>query len=132
MMPDRLLDPELSALRRLISRTRSAANKLTWQAAVQRRTTRIASVIRSLPNLLLVPIVNRAKGPEGWLVTVADVDGIDRLAVEIVTHVAARTVDELNDPIVVRVHRRDLVNIPRLEKLALTGKVTVVFAKSTS
>jgi hypothetical protein len=49
-----------------------------------------------------------------------------------VTRVAARTAEELADPIVVRVHRQDLVDMPRLEKLALTGKVATVFAESTS
>jgi hypothetical protein len=108
------------------------ANKIAWRAGVQRRTSRIAGVVRSLPTLLRVPIVSRARGREGWLVSVAAVDGADCLALEIVTRVAARTAEELADPIVVRVHRQDLVDMPQLEKLALTGKVATVFAESTS
>jgi hypothetical protein len=118
-------DAELKVLRRLVSRTRSATNKIAWRAGVQRRTSRIAGVVRSLPTLLRVPIVSRARGREGWLVSVAAVDGADCLALEIVTRVAARTAEELADPIVVRVHRRDLVDLARLERLQQSGKISV-------
>jgi hypothetical protein len=105
---------------------------MAWRSAVQRRTARIAGILRSLSNLVFIPIVNRAKGPEGWLVTVADVDRANHLALEIVTRVAARTIEDLADPIVVRVHRPDLVDMPRLQQLVFTGKVAVVFAEGPS
>jgi hypothetical protein len=125
-------DAELKVLRRLVSRTRSATNKIAWRAGVQRRTSRIAGILRSLPNLVLVPIVSRSKGPEAWFVTVADIDGGDRLAVEIVTRAATGTVEGLAEPIPVRVHRRDLVDVDRLERLQRTGKVSVVFVEAGS
>ena len=125
-------DAELKVLRRLVSRTCSMANKIAWRAGVQRRTSRIAGIVRSLPTLLRVPIVSRARGPEGWLVTVADIDGADRLAVEIVTRAAARTIQGLEEPIPVRVHRRDLVDLARLARLQQSGKISIAFAEAGS
>jgi hypothetical protein len=123
-------DPELKTLRRVLSRTRSTANAIAWQAAVQRRTSRIAGILRSLPNLVLGPIVNRAKGPGGWLVTVPDADGRDQLALEVVTRAMAHTVEQLVEPIPIRVHRREFVNLPRLQQLQQAGSVTVAFAEA--
>jgi hypothetical protein len=123
---------ELKVLRRIVSRTRSVANKVTWRAAVQRRTSRIAGIVRSLPSFVLAPIVSRAKGPEGWLVIVADIDGEDRPALEIVIRTAGRTVESLADPVTVRIHRPDLVDIRRLKELEQDGKVTVVFPEPAS
>jgi hypothetical protein len=123
-------NPELKAVRRVLSRTRSAANTIVWGAAMQRRSSRIAGILRSLPNLVLGPIVNRTKGPGAWLVTVQDADGREQLALRVVTHGAAQTVEQLAEPIPIRVHRRELVNLPRLQQLLRNGSVTVEFTEA--
>ena len=64
--------------------------------------------------------------------TVADIDGADRLAVEIVTRAAARTIQGLEEPIPVRVHRRDLVDLARLARLQQSGKISIAFAEAGS
>jgi hypothetical protein len=99
---------------------------------MQSRTSRVAGLLRSLVTLVLTPTVTRTKGAAGWLITAIGSEDVSHTALEIVTRVAARTLKEFADPIVVRVHRRDLVDLARLRKLELTGKVAVVFAEGAS
>lgn len=130
MMPDPLLDPELAALRRLVSRTRSSANKMVWRAAVQRRTARIAGILRSLPKLIVAPGVDRMKGPKAWLITATSIDGVSQVVLELLTGTTGHTVADLGVPIPVRVRHRDLVDVTRLDQLLRNGSLTIEFAEA--
>jgi hypothetical protein len=125
-------DSELQVLRHLVTRVRSSATKVAWRRAMQRRTARIAGLLRSLATIVLAPTVNRTKAPGSWLVTASDVDGVDRLVLELVTRAAARTVDQLGAPIPIRVHRADLVDRFGLENLQQNGSVDVVSVEAGS
>jgi hypothetical protein len=127
---DALLDAELGALRRTLSRTRSVTNRVVWREAMQKRSTRIARVLRLLPRLVLAPTVDRTKGSTGWLITVTGIDGMSQAVIEVLTITTARTIEELSEPISVQVHRRDLVDVAGIEELQHDETLTVVFTES--
>jgi hypothetical protein len=123
-------DGELQVLRHLLTRVRSSANKVAWQRAMQGRMARVAGLLRSVTTMVLPPTVNRTKGPDSWLVTASDADGVDRLVLEVVTRAAARTVDQLAEPIPIRVHRAELVSLSALDELQRAGNVTIVLVET--
>lgn len=106
------------------------ANKTAWRAAVQRRTSRIARILRVLPSVVVAPTVERAKASARWIITATGVDGVSQVALEVVTGATARTIEQLGEPIAVHVHRPDLVDLARLDELELGGSVSVVFAEA--
>jgi hypothetical protein len=130
MTSDPHLDAELGALRRTLSKTRSAANRMVWRAATQRRSSAIARLLRVLPRLVLAPTVDRTKGPTGWFITATGIDGASQLVLEIMSATAARTIEQLAEPIRVQVHHSELVDIVRLERLRHDGNVTVGFVEA--
>jgi len=123
-MPDNQFDSEIASLKRVQGEVCSAANRLVWRAAMQRRMVRIAGLLRTLPSLVVSRGVVRSKGPAGWLVTAVDSAGGTEAVLEVVTRTTGRTVEELAAPIPIRIIRADLVALPRLEELILAGTVT--------
>ena len=130
MRPDPCFDREIGALRQTVSRTRSAANRILWRHAMQRRSTAIARILRTLSILIVAPGVGRAKAPNGWIVTAMGVDGGSQVLLEVMTATTGHTIAELGMPIPIRVHRRELVNLPLLQQLQQAGSVTVELAEA--
>jgi hypothetical protein len=103
---------------------------MVWRAAVQRRTARIAGILRSLPKLIVAPGVDRMKGPKAWLITATSIDGVSQVVLELLTGTTGHTVADLGVPIPVRVRHRDLVDVTRLDQLLRNGSLTIEFAEA--
>jgi hypothetical protein len=130
-MADHDLDAEVAALRRVQKRVLSVAHRMTWRIAGQRWRSRIGTVVRLLPSIVIAPSFTRTKGPTGWLVQMAE--GEDSgVILEIVTRSALRTVEQLNEPVAVRVLRHDKVVTARLLELASSGSITIVWPEAAT
>lgn len=116
---------ELAAIKRFCSAAQSVASRLRWQSAMQRRTTNFASILRMMRRLVPCGSATRRKVPGAWLLEVQRTDG-PSLVLTVVTRNPARTVADLEVPIVTLVHRRDLVNLTVLEQLQARGLIQIV------
>lgn len=103
----------------------SAANRMTWRAALQRRAVQIAAVTRTLPSIIAPKLFTRSRAPNGWVVRVPQEGRTPTTVLDIVTRISTRTFDEVRARPVIRVHRSDLVSMARLQELALSGMVNV-------
>ena len=68
-------DADLTALRLFSRRVRVVTARISWRAAMQRRSTNVASVLRMLPGILGRRDMRRAKVDGSWIMTVDDVFG---------------------------------------------------------
>jgi hypothetical protein len=118
------LDHELATLRHLVSRTRSAASRLLWRAATQKRTIRIATLVRLLPRIVPDRRISRSKVDGAWLVTIEHAAASIRV-MSIQTRTPGRRVEDLTAPISVRIHSPDFVDLTLLEQLEATGLAKV-------
>ena len=125
-----LLDAELRELKRLQRRLVSRANKLVWSRALQKRATRVAALLRRLPPLVVVEGTERSRVTDGWLLEVVDGDGVRTEVLRLVTATPARSAAELACPLLLVVHRADLVRLAKLEELASSGIVVLVYSEA--
>jgi hypothetical protein len=130
-MADHALDAEIAALRRMQKRVLSVAHSMSWRLAGQRRRSRIGTVVRLLPSIVTAPSFARTKGPTGWLVSMPESES-SAVVLEIVTRSAGRTVEQLNEPVHVRVLRHDKVVMARLQELAASGSITVISSEAAT
>jgi hypothetical protein len=119
------LNAELAALKRLSTSIRSVGSRLLWRTAMQKRTTRFASVLRMTKRLVPNESVTRKKIRGAWLIEAQRPEGTV-LVLTVVTRTSGRTLEALEAPVVVYVSRRDLANVAVLEQLASKGTIKVV------
>ncbi len=120
------LDGELGVLRQLTARLRSVSSRLAWKSAMQQRTTRIIRVLRIATRAVCASGVQRRKANGKWWITLVDDTGAICRVIELDTRTAGRTLQELASPVLVRVHRPDIVMIEQLKELEEEGLVRLV------
>jgi hypothetical protein len=122
---DTPLNAELVALKRLSTSVRSVGSRLLWRAAMQKRTTRFASVLRMTKRLVPGESATRRKIRGAWLIEIPrPFDPV--LVMTVVTRTRGRTLEDLEAPILTYVSRRDLANVAVLEQLESRGIIKVV------
>lgn len=122
---DTPLNAELAVLKRLSTSIRSVGSRLLWRAAMQKRTTRFASVLRMTKRLVPGESATRRKIRGAWLIE-AQRPGGAVLVLTVVTRTSGRTLEDLNAPVVICVSRRDLANVPVLGQLESKGIIKIV------
>ena len=115
------------AIRHVQAKVVSAVNRLAWHSSVQRRTTRVSRLVRLLPWCVLSSDARRSKTARGWVVTVATCSDSRVVVLEIGSRTAGSTLHELNASIRVRIHRPDLIDLLRLERVISAGGATLEF-----
>lgn len=123
---DYYFDSELAALKRATTNACSAAARLVWRAAMQRRTRRIRTILETVPELVPSAPTRQVKRPGVWDVVV---DGTSDAPITVMTlhiHTPGRSLEELAMPIPVQVHQEERVDAGRLRQLERAGVVQVV------
>ena len=105
MPRDTAADQELARVKRLASRAERSMKSRRWRRAMQRRAARVSAVVRALPALILADRFTVSKTSGAWTVTV---DG--ETVVVISTKTPARSLEEIDAPLPMRVVRFELVN----------------------
>ena len=115
------LDADLANLKRLTKRARSSAARAVWRAWMLERSTRVAFVLGIAMNAVkLLRDARRVRVPEGWSISVRFfVNPIMTVA----SHTAARTIEQLQAPLLVRVHRPDDLDMETMRLLEEDGLV---------
>jgi hypothetical protein len=116
-------DGDIRALTRLASRARSVVASVEWHTAMQRRSIRIGVALRSIAFWVIEEEVRRLKVDGGWAL-VSTASGATIVSIQ--TRVAGRTVAELAEPVHVRVHAPELVDLAELQCLEHEGLVRIV------
>ena len=129
-MPGHELHAELRALKRFKRRLVTAANRQLWRDAVQRRATRISALVRRLVSLTTREGAVRLRATDGWVVVVADEQGVRCDVFRLVTRNGARTLDQIEEAIPLHVLAPDLVKMDQLEQLGSSGAVVLVPPKA--
>lgn len=114
-------DADLTALRLFSRRVQVVGARISWRAAMQRRSTNVASVLRMMPGILGRRDVRRAKVDGAWVVTVDDVD-----VIAVVVRTPGRNVQQLLEPLPVRILCPERVALVRLAELERRGLAVIV------
>jgi hypothetical protein len=120
-------DLELAQLRRLTSSACAAANREVWRQAMGRRTRAVARIVARLPKLVPGVTTYRVKENGGWTIRVGDGDG-STVVMIVETRTPARTLQDLAQPIAVRVRLPHLVDMMQLGSLEAEGVVKLTVA----
>lgn len=115
-------DAQLRALSAAAKAARSSIARITWRIAVQRRTSRVARILRLLPAAVNGRL-KRTKEQGAWRITV---DGVNALVLILER---GRTIEELGRPLPVLVWRPALVDLLRLAELERDGTVRLVLTE---
>ena len=119
------LQLELEGLRRSIRQLNRTVRRLGWSAAMQRRTTRIGTVVRRLMKATRgQDEVWRAKEESCWVISRSEL-----VIMEIDISTPARTIEELERPLPVLVRRPGLVDPEVIDQLQLRGLIDVEVMK---
>ena len=121
MPRDTAADQELARLKQMTSRAESAVKSTQWRSAMRRRASRISAIVRSIPALLLTDTFAVSKASGTWTVTVEG-----EPAIVISTRTSARSLEEVNAPIPVRVLRFELVDPELMLRLFAFEYITFV------
>ena len=114
-------DADLASLRRLVKRARSSAARAVWRACMLERSTRVGFVLGIAMNAVkLVRDARRVRVPEGWLISVR---WFVYPIMTVASHTVARSIAQLQEPILVRVHRPDDLDMVTMRLLEEDGLV---------
>src|SRR5262245_46236953 len=102
-------DLELATLKRLTSRTRSVAARLTWRSARQRRRAHVGHILDRALDAVRAASPHRVKVEKGWSVSARAASGMVTV-MTVVTYTPGRTIAQLAEPVTVTVHRVGLVD----------------------
>lgn len=119
------LDLELVAMKQVAARARSAAARWTWRAAMQRRASRVAVVLGAVTKSVRLAGVHRAKVRGGWKFYAGPTPD-ERPIVTVNTFTPARSVEQLADLVLVRVHHAGAVDLGVLGELEHEGLVRLL------
>jgi hypothetical protein len=106
-------DLDLAHMRRLTRKVRSFVARARWRAAMQARSCRVQLALLTFAHASGVIGLSRIKTPAGWLI------GPDQEApiATLVTACPARSLDDLAEPLLVRVHRAEALDLDVLRAL---------------